>query len=536
MMRQSAPWEAAGMATNVVNLDALIPREDLAAAGAQSQVSKQDRIDIHHLDDHFFAGALRKPDFQRETAHWSPEKVADLVHAFIDGDLIPAVILWQRGNNVFVIDGAHRLGALLAWVQDDYGDGRRSLEYFGGRIPDEQLKIADRTRKLIRADIGPYGEYAAARKNPSNAQQRIQSRLSNLSINSLIAQWVPAVDEKAAEDSFFKINQAATPIDATERRILKSRNAPNAVSARAIVRGGTGHKYWSNYRDDVRLEIEALGKQINAALYEPPIGDLPIKTMDLPVAGRGYNALPFIFDLVNWANAVPDPSRKKGEDIGLPPDSDGSHTIAYLTNVQKIVDQITGTKPVSLGLHPVVYFYTRGGEFQPNAFLATAELVKALTSQGRLSDFTTIRRKFEDFLIGHKEAVTLTIKHAGAGRRSLNRIVRYYDYVIQRITEGRDSAAIETALQNDQEFSYLIGRAPPKESESGSPRRFTRNTKTASFLDVALQSVIRCGICRAMVHKNSMHFDHIQPIRDGGISLPTNAQVTHPFCNSGIKS
>jgi hypothetical protein len=257
--------------------------------------------------------------------------------------------------------------------------------------------------------------------------------------------------------------------------------------------------------------------------------------MDLPVAGRGYNALPFIFDLVNWANAVPDPSRKKEEDKGLPPDSDGTQTIEYLTNVRKIGDRITGTKPASLGLHPVVYFYTRGGEFQPNAFLATAELVKNLVDRNRLKEFTKIRRQFEDFLVEHKEFITLTIKHAGAGRRSLGRIVRYFEFVIQKTLEDLSPDQIAAALQADPEFAYLIGRPAAKEGD-GTRKRFTRSTKTASFLETALQSAIRCGVCGAMVHKNSMTFDHIQPIRDGGISLPTNAQVAHPFCNSGVKN
>ena len=106
----------------------------------------QERIDIHHLDDHFFATRLRKPDFQRETAHWSPDKVVELVRSFVDADLIPAVILWQAGSFSFVIDGAHRLSALIAWVLDDYGDQKRSLEFFGGRISEEQRRVAERTR------------------------------------------------------------------------------------------------------------------------------------------------------------------------------------------------------------------------------------------------------------------------------------------------------------------------------------------------------------------------------------------------------
>ncbi|MEV0425518.1 DUF262 domain-containing protein [Micromonospora sp. NPDC050495] len=59
---------------------------------------------------------LRKPDFQRETASWPPDKVAELVRSFLEGDLIPSVIMWRSpiSGSIFVIDGAHRLSALVA--------------------------------------------------------------------------------------------------------------------------------------------------------------------------------------------------------------------------------------------------------------------------------------------------------------------------------------------------------------------------------------------------------------------------------------
>ena len=142
------------MATNVVNLDALIPREDMAAIRAEMPGRKLETIDITHLEDGFFSASLRKPDFQRETVHWPPDKVFDLIRAFVDGELVPAVILWRQGANVFVIDGAHRLSALMAWVYDDYGVGPRSLQYFGNQIPEEQRRVADRTRKMINEKIG----------------------------------------------------------------------------------------------------------------------------------------------------------------------------------------------------------------------------------------------------------------------------------------------------------------------------------------------------------------------------------------------
>ena len=144
------------MAVNAVNLDALIPREDLAVGdGVTSGEQGDDKISIASIGGStFFTGPLRKPDFQRETIHWTPKKIADLVASFLDRRLIPAVILWRAGNYNFVIDGAHRLSALLAWVWDDYGDGDRSRALFGMPLSPEQLAIAQRTRNLIKKKKG----------------------------------------------------------------------------------------------------------------------------------------------------------------------------------------------------------------------------------------------------------------------------------------------------------------------------------------------------------------------------------------------
>ena len=144
------------MATTV-NLDALIPREDMAVEPSSSAGSLRHNISISDLESTgFVKHALRKPDFQRETTSWKPQAVVDLIHAFLQGDLIPAVILWSSGNHQFVIDGAHRLSALIAWVHNDYGDGEASTRLFLDGLTDEQKRIGDRTRRLVEKDIGRY--------------------------------------------------------------------------------------------------------------------------------------------------------------------------------------------------------------------------------------------------------------------------------------------------------------------------------------------------------------------------------------------
>src|SRR3546814_15678397 len=92
--------------------------------------------------DGLLGSLLRKPDFQRETNHWTPEQVVSLLECYVEGDLIPSVILWQSETATFVIDGGHRLSVLRAWIEDDYAAGPLSLSSFGIEISKEQIESA----------------------------------------------------------------------------------------------------------------------------------------------------------------------------------------------------------------------------------------------------------------------------------------------------------------------------------------------------------------------------------------------------------
>lgn len=82
--------------SDLVNLDAMIKREDFASTNA-GETMDFDAVNTISVRD-FTAGglmgpSLRKPDFQRETNHWTPTQVVALLRCFVNGDLIPSVIL-----------------------------------------------------------------------------------------------------------------------------------------------------------------------------------------------------------------------------------------------------------------------------------------------------------------------------------------------------------------------------------------------------------------------------------------------------------
>lgn len=514
------------MPTNAVNLDALIPREDFAAESGSGKGTPTGTISIATLADDFLAQSLRKPDFQRETSNWSPQKIVELITAFIDGDLIPAIILWRSGQYVFVIDGAHRLSAILAWIYDDYGDKSRSIAFFENHVPEEQLKLAEQTRKLVQQQVGTYSSYKDAVKTISYASNQMKERLGRLASDSFIAQWVPAVDAVGAENSFFKINQSPTPVDPVEKRILKGRNSASAIASRAIIRGGVGHKYWGAFEKPVQEEIEKLGREIYNALYLPPMGSMPIKSSDVPVGGRGYSALPVVFDFVNLVNGI-------GSKDALEKDQTGELTLKFMRAVLKRVQRITTTEPGSLGLHPLVYFYSRGGTFQPVAFLAVSQLVKHLAERDELARFTEVRRSFEAFVMRHKEAFTLIVKRQGAGHRSRPAVEEFLVLALEGLWEGKSDSKIIEAMSADNRFRFFATPAPIR--DPGSDKSFSDSVKSAAFVAELAVNGVRCAICGGLLHRNSMHTDHIMRKADGGGAHSGNAQVTHPYCDSTYK-
>lgn len=531
------------MAANGVNLDALIPRGDFALGdGVVAQAPGDERLSLPHFQGKFFSPMLRKPEFQRETLHWSPQKVVDLVAAFLDRRLIPAVILWRAGNYNFVVDGAHRISALLAWIYDDYGDRHRSRNLFGLVLPPEQIDLANKTRDLMNKQVGSFELYNAGLDYPGVVDEITERRISNLSVAHMVAQWVPAVTKEAAEDSFFKINDAATPLEPTERRILRSRGSAAAIAARAIAHAGKGFPYWGHFPEENAARTASRSAMIFNMLYHPPLTSAIADTLDVPVAGKGYSVLPFVFDLViklNNLKAKDSTNRVRSnvEDrnvLGL--DKSGDQTVEFLNSVHTAVARITGKEPTSLGLHPVAYFYTSGGSFVPWAFLAWTSIVNGLFSDKKVNEFCAVRSRVEEFLIKDKWSMSEIVHKNGSGQRSIPWLERYWGIVLDRFLAGDGVAQVAEFIHNSENFRFLANKVPvfrlPGENPTGN---FSRSTKTAAIWESALPGAPRCTICGGLWHRNSIHIDHKHDKSMGGSARSENARVAHPYCDSTYK-
>ncbi len=517
---------------SLVNLDALIKREDFGTEEDEQEAFENfGTISIRDLTEGALVGPnLRKPDFQRETNHWSPQQVLSLLQSFVTGDLVPSVILWKSPTYLFVIDGGHRLSALKAWIEDDYGDGALSYEYFGREISRDQKKIAETTRKLVNDSIGSYKQLKL--KNEKQDLPTEEKRFVTKAISrGLQVQWVKG-DADKAEKSFFKINTQGTPLDQIEELLLINRNKPIPIAARAIIRAGTGHKYWSSFEHDAAAKIEQLSKELHVTLFEPEI-KRPIKTLDLPLGGsKGVRtALQVLIDLILIATRNQQGFPKEISE--LHDDLTGQATVETLRRINKLAKRVTGNDNGSLGLHPAIYFYGPSGRHSSAMFMGLMSLIaKKLNDNNSkfFEDFTKAREKIEEVLVKKKDLIaTILQKHI-----SKNRISIYSDFInelVARINRGEiieDNTIVSiTKLDGKIVLGNFIG----------GNAAFSDDVKSESFIKAALKSAIKCTICNGYLDaEKSLSYDHMTRVREEGRGNIDNCQLTHPYCNQSIKN
>ncbi|WP_417489321.1 GmrSD restriction endonuclease domain-containing protein [Maricaulis sp.] len=517
-----------------VTLDAMIAREDFAVTG--DDVPSADAVTTLSVENMspggMIAALLRKPDFQRETNHWTPSQLLSFLDSFLNNELIPSIILWQSSSFVFVIDGGHRLSALRAWIEDDYGDGVLSSKFFSGEFSDEQKKVANKTRAQVNKVVGSYRVLKDALVDPDKYEADIVKRARTMATRQLNLQWVKG-DANKAESSFFKINTLGTPLHKTEELLLRNRRRSIAIAARSVVRAATGHKYWSNFDEARRLEIEKLSKTIHEILFDPETSH-PIKTLDLPLGGTkspivGLGTLMEVFALCSL-DSNGEPQKISGFRI----DADGSETINLLTQSIRVLSWISGNNAKSLGLHPAVYFYSDNGRHVPDLLLGLALLFsRKIHNNDKLffQKFSRNRKSLEVALIAHKGLILQSLQSVMSKKR-VERVTAFFSALVQRAEDAEvidENWIVSTiAAGSSSRILAIYGH--------GDSVNFSDNAKGAAFLTKALKSAMVCPICEGYLDvRKSVSYDHIKRRSEGGMGDSDNCDLTHPYCNSGLK-
>ena len=303
------------------------------------------------------------------------------------------------------------------------------------------------------------------------------------------------------------------------------RKKPNVITSRAIIHAGKGHKYWNSFEENVQKEIESLSKEVYNLLYEPRYKS-PLKSLDLPIAHSPISSLglTILYDIINIANGFKEPDD----------DFTGEKTIEYLKNSKRLFDLFNSNNPCSLGLHPIIYCYSKEGNFKNGSLYGILMFIKKLEMEKKLKDFIKIRRKFEDFIFNNDELVQQIVRKHRQSNKAINDISRFYQIIMTSFLNNLKEDDFMNAIKSDSVLNYL--KLTKKNYDPVFSSEFDSNSKNAVFIRDSLKSALRCPICNCLIHKNSISIDHIIRKQDGGNASIENGQVTHPFCNTGVKN
>ena len=537
------------MPTHQVNLDALIKREPMDSA-SDSSVLGHDPLfkleELHHSKMYF--RLLRKPDFQRETANWSPSMIVEFVRTFLDNGLIPAIIIWhsKATNNVFVIDGAHRVSALIAWVNDDYGAGEISTKAWDHAVPPAQIRLHKETKTTIDETIGSFAQLYDFGLNPEKTTDPVKKRRGKaIATMQLYIQKVEG-DAGVAEESFYKINSSSVAIDDTELDMIKARRKPNAIAVRSLLAKGKGYKYWEGFDNAKEIE-DASAKGFDLLFGET--FDFGSQSPDLPRAGQPYSSEAFkmVLDLVNtfngvtpamWSHKAIAQSKKKRKPSAvsvttLPDDTDGAATLNFLETIIERAQIAVGGADCSgsLGLDQGVYAYGATGRVQPAAYLASLRFAVDLSTNGQRVDFSIVRADFEDFLVRHKAFLNILNSTKGSRTKPLQSIIQMYKLVFQQMLEGeRSDAQIVAKLHSDPMLADL--KMPAVVEETVPRKKFSKTVVKTKLVAETLEARRPCTVCGARLPPYCRSKDHATKQTDGGLGDLDNLDFTHPFCNS----
>src|SRR5689334_16328017 len=157
-----------------VYLDHLIHRESLRYqqrryAKASDTTDRNDRLSLISLapsdkpDTDFLVGQLRKPDFQRATLSWTANDCVLLLESFVKRLVVPGIVIWSSpySSYHYILDGAHRVSVVMAWLRDDWGDKVPAFEWKSVKQEKRHKEAAKEVRDHVREQIGFINDFKA---------------------------------------------------------------------------------------------------------------------------------------------------------------------------------------------------------------------------------------------------------------------------------------------------------------------------------------------------------------------------------------
>lgn len=240
--------------------------------------------------------------------------------------------------------------------------------------------------------------------------------------------------------------------------------------------------------------------------------------------------MPLILDFVNIVNDINFSNQQ------IKDDETGEVTIQTLKNVRKVTLRLNSNHPSSLGLHPVVYFYSQEGRHKTASFFAIVDFIMELDKRKKMNDFIDVRGKFEEFILEYDYLVQQINRKYRYAQKSYRYISIFFREIISAFKADKTIDEAINEIISSQDFKYLTLQKMPQQLIDSSAKDFNTSRKSAIYIRDALQNAPRCKICGGLIHRNSISIDHNQRKEDRGLATLDNGQLTHPYCNTGYKN
>ena len=387
------------------NLEHLIPRSDVENNENNSIVSQSDRRSSFNLTElekgQFFYEQLRKPIFQRDTNQWTVERLEKLILTFLDDGLIPAIILWEDlDGSIYVIDGAHRISSLIAWVNSDYGK-------------ENELKDSNHTaiEEYINKKIGSYGEIKRSKDIKYKSEKQIIAK------RSIAVQWVTG-DYGKVKESFIRINEQGVVITEDEKELIENDQLPTSKLSRAILGHGLGQT--SNSQNENTEEIFS-------RFFKP---FLSYELNNYPLAGS-INEDFVISKIYNVVKII-----------------DNGEKLDFSRLSEKVITVLRFLQD-DLNISQKIYFYGTTKRHKTNSFYGFIRFALLLNEDVKLSRYFIKNRKiFEEYLVGNEGHIQAIARKKRQAKRAYEEIAKYYQNLLL-------ACASNDFSDLQKEFSYL---------------------------------------------------------------------------------
>lgn len=510
--------------------------------------------------------AIKKPDFQRETNAWTPKQCLEFLDSVIYERIIPSIILWRSEDNgcIYVLDGAHRLSVIRAWMTDDWGD--KAGKYYDRKDIDLIKKIANETRTLINEKIGKYEDFVNSSKikdtivnrggtpkNEMKPKEFNQSKFYSNIINSLVTisvQWENGNYERA-EQSFLRINRQGQPLDPWEANLIEFRNGSYSRTIMSIANGGNlGHYLFNNTEnkeldvtiDDFNKKSETVHHKLFVPPYILPISDLNVPLMVAPVYFQKHKYLLELIPLViNKEIALDD----QKQIIFLQKDCN-ANTEIIINNAFEIINKLDETlehlvsythNSKCLSVVPLFYWYNERGQYNRSLFYGFLLWLFAGSEEdtkNRKLIFSANRAKFEFLLQEYKSDIFQFLNlGGGAGLKSAKQTANFIQNLILSLSLNPKLDVNSLQLENIV-LESINSSTKSKKKLTKSSRNVSSRDKTQVNIRELFKGSVKCNICGGIVNLKygGIQYDHHEDYALVKETTASNLNPTHPFCNN----